>query len=253
MRSAMNQFRYRTRNYMANQNFDAGLVHYQTGNMMVSTEAFKDDFSFSKKDEADKEESYKDSGSMRMIGEGVRRGYIRIPAKWLRGAYGYLQFKGGKSTWVSLGSNFRSAWGRFSKVRRQKIDAVFLRPNGRIYTYSGARNRWGIYYMALEGIGSWFIEHKRNMGPMMDEKSCGIYTLSMWKSRMSGMSKFVDALKFSGNNQRFYRASPFWIHYIWTGNNRAGYLGQAQYFRAWNLKYAVDRFKNYARSRLRRG
>jgi hypothetical protein len=203
MRSAMNQFRYRTRNYAANQYFDAGLVHYQSGNMMVSTEAFKDDFSFAKKDEADKEETYKDSGSMRMIGEGVRRGYIRIPAKWLKGAYGCLQFKDGKVTWVSYGSNFRSAWAKFALVRRQKIDSVFLRPNGRIYSYSGARNRWGIYYMALEGIGAWFHEHKRNMGPMMDEKSCGIYTLAAWKTRMSGMSKFTDGLKFTGNNQRF--------------------------------------------------
>lgn len=54
----MNQFRYRTRNYMANQHFEAGLVHYQSGNMMVSTEAFSDDFSFSKKDEKDKDETY---------------------------------------------------------------------------------------------------------------------------------------------------------------------------------------------------
>ena len=60
-------------------------------------------------------------------------------------------------------------------------------------------------------------------------------------------------MKFSGNNQRFQQASPFWIHYVWTGNNRAGYLGQAQYFKAWNLKYAVDRFKNYARANLRKG
>ena len=203
MRSAMNQFRYRTRNYASNQNFEAGLIHYQTGNMMVSTEAFKDDFLFAKKDESDKEESYKDSGSMRMIGEGVRRGYIRIPAKWLKGAYGYLQYKDSKVTWVSLGSNFRSAWGKYAQVRRQKVDSVFLRPNGRIYSYSGARNRWGMYYMALEGIGAWFHEHKRNLGPMMDEKSCGIYTLAQWKTKMQGTSKFVDALKFSGNNQRF--------------------------------------------------
>jgi len=195
--------------------------------MMVSTEAFKDDFSFSKKDEKDKDEDYKDSGSMRMIGEGVRRGYIRIPAKWLKGSYGYLQFKGGKVSWVSLGSNFRAAWAKYNQFRKQKIDSVFFRPNGRIYSFSGARNRWGMYYMALEGIGAWFHEHKRNLGPMMDEKSCGIYTMAAWKAKNAGNSKFVDGLKFSGNNQRFQRASPFWIHYIWTGSNRAGYIGGA--------------------------
>jgi hypothetical protein len=65
------------------------------------------------------------------------------------------------------------------------------------------------------------------MGPMMDEKSCGIYTMAQWKAKMAGNSKFVDGLKFSGNNQRFQRASPFWIHYIWTGSNRAGYIGGA--------------------------
>lgn len=80
---------------------------------MVSTEAFSDDFSFSKKDEKDKDETYQDSGSRRMIGEGVRRGFIRIPSKWTRGSYGYLQFKGGKASWVALGSNFRRAWGKF--------------------------------------------------------------------------------------------------------------------------------------------
>jgi hypothetical protein len=107
--------------------------------------------------------------------------------------------------------------------------------------------------MALEGIGAWFHDHKRNLAPMMDEKSCGIYTYAQWKQRMAGSSKFVDALKFSGNNQRLFRVSPFWIQYIWTGNNRAGYIGQAQYFRAWNLGYAINRFKSYARANLRRG
>jgi hypothetical protein len=48
-----------------------------------------------------------------MIGEGVRRGFIRIPSKWTRGSYGYIQFKGGKTSWVALGSNFRRAWGKF--------------------------------------------------------------------------------------------------------------------------------------------
>ena len=69
--------------------------------------------------------------------------------------------------------------------------------------------------------------HKRNMGPMLDEKSYKIYTFSEWKKKNQGNSKFVDDLRFGGSNQKFRRTNPFWIHQIWTGSNRAGYLGQA--------------------------
>jgi hypothetical protein len=67
--------------------------------MLVSTEAFKNDFSFAKKSDPDKDEKYDDSGSLRMIGEGVRRGVIRIPSKWIGGQYGFIELKGGKATW----------------------------------------------------------------------------------------------------------------------------------------------------------
>jgi hypothetical protein len=55
-----------------------------------------------------------------------------------------------------------------------------------------------VYYNALEAIGHYFHMHKRNMGPMLDEKSYKIYSYADWKKKNAQTSGFIDGLKFTG-------------------------------------------------------
>lgn len=98
-------------------NTEFALVHYKSGNMLVTSDAFSQDFDFEKKDEKSKDEKYDDSESLRTIGYATIRGYSRINPKWMGGENKFIELKDGKVEITSLGNSWSKSWWLFRKMR----------------------------------------------------------------------------------------------------------------------------------------
>ena len=167
-----------------------------------------------------------------------------IPRDLLKYEYNFIQQDG---TLVNLGTKWSNAWKKFSTDFFKKgKPGVLLSRNGKAYRFSGPRNNWNIYYKGVEGVARFLQKNKLNTEPGFDEKESGLMLETTHKENMNKKSEFVDNIKFTGSAEPFRHTQPFWIHYMWTHGANAGSQGQLKYFKASNLKYAFDTFKETA-------
>lgn len=84
---------------------------------------------------------------------------------------------------------------------------------------------------------------KINLVPVLAVEQSGIYLLEEWQSYIKEKSRFVDEMKLVDGVGKFKQHQPFFIHFQWKSNKHNGARGQFQYFRAWNYKFAFERFQ----------
>jgi hypothetical protein len=253
MKDAMNQFRSRTRSVAGRRNYEYALVAKSSGKVLVTTSAYWKTFDWKEaQKKGDVVETYNDWGSATLIGLMHRYNIAYVPTDWIKSQYTFVGLGKGKAEMVSLGTNWRAAWKKFSTdYRKKQVEGVLLRKDGRVYTWSGKRNNWGNYYGGLEALGRFSVMNKGNLVPGWTEKDSGLMLQTTWKEMMIKRSKYVDELKWEVTGNKFQTSGPFRVHYMWTGGRHAGRQGQLKYFRANNNKYAFDFFRSTSRRYLR--
>jgi len=253
----MQQFWYQSRGYYYRKEYEYALVSHSSKRTLVTTSAFAKDFDYlwnEKNKDTEVEEAYDDFVSLQLIGQKFRQLGAIIPKQLTKNEYSVISLKGKKAVRVGLGRNWRQVWTKFNNdYRKKKVEAVLVYPNGRVYYYSGARNRWAMYWGGLEAIARFIQQNKLDLAPGWDEKSHGIKTLKQWKAELAERTKFIDNFKTNFSGDRLRRNTPFWIHYMWTGGRHAGRQGQLRYFATTSMKYAFNVFRNDVRRYLRAG
>jgi len=140
-----------------------------------------------------------------MIGLMVRNNIFYMPKQFLNSEYSFIYLDGKKAVKVGLGTNWRNAWATYTKTYKSKFSGALMYQNGKIYTYSGPRNNWGLYFEALEALGRYFQQNKLNLDPGFEEKESGILSEEQYKKNMLERSKYLDSIQVDFTAAKFHR------------------------------------------------